>query len=177
MKTLMMVVLAQLIATTTHAQSIKSEVSAVGDEYFMREEAVDLLFSDHGDLGRSFSCTGGLGFIAREPGSYSGLCTFSERALEVYSVEAITWPRSTELQLVTVCNHSIIDPQHNIPVEFLRNSEVESSPWNLDGRDVGRVRYLGRTGGWFSNEYDNVLLDGEMLGVQALCWRVKKPRQ
>lgn len=177
MKIWMLITLAQLIATAAYAQSIKNDVADVGDRFFLREEAVDLLFSDHGDLGRSFSCTGGRGFVAQEAGSYNGLCIFSEGDYEVYSVEAITWPRSSELQVVTVCNHSIIDPQHNIPLEFLRTNEVKSGTWSQEGRAIGKVRYLGHTGGWLSNKFDNVLLDGDIFGVQAVCWRVKKTKQ
>lgn len=174
MRLWILVSLAQFVATTAGAQNIESNLVQIGDDFFMREEAVDLLFSDHGNLGQSFQCSEISDFTVTSSGEYNGICVNGD---EVFSVRAITWPRSSEIQLVTVCNHSIADPRHTIPIEFLRANEIESSPWEERGEEVGRVRYLGREGGWFSNTYDNILLDGRVQGIQALCWGVKKPRQ
>lgn len=174
MKKWTLVVIAQSIATSVHAESINTNVASIGDEFFMRKEAVDLLFSDYGDLFRSFSCTSGKGFVVEGAGYFNGICIVDK---EVYSIEAITWHQSSELQAVTVCNHAVVDTNHSIPVDFLRQNELESTDWTLNDRVIGKVRYLGRTGGWFSDEYDNILLDGAPLETQALCWRVKKPRK
>lgn len=167
-------VVLHLIASTAHAQSIDDGVAEVGNRYFMREAAVDLLFSDHGDMGQSFSCSGGLGFVVKKSGHYGGLC-INDRG--VFSVSADTWPRSTQLQVVTVCNHSADNPSHDIPLKFLRDAEIESKEWNVDGKVVGRVRFLGRAGGWFDDVYDNVLWDGDLSGTVAICWIVKRPKQ
>lgn len=163
-----------ILSTSANAESLLDEVAQIGNQFFLREQAVDLLFSGHGDLGRSFPCTGGLNFVVNDPGRYNGICTYDT---EVYSVEATTWPGTSELQAVMVCNHAVTNPDHHIPIQTLRSSEVESSEWSVDGQTVGRVRYLGRTGGWFADTYDNVLFDGNLSGIQALCWWVKKPRQ
>lgn len=171
---LLVVFTCKSFSTAAYADTISEEVSSIGNRFFMREEASDLLFSEHGDLGQSFQCSGGTGFVVNEAGSYNGICVVEQ---QVFSIEAITWPRTSELQAVTVCNHSVARPGHNIPIQSLRSAEIESSDWNVNGRIVGRVRYLGRTGGWLSDTYDNVLLDGSPMNIEAICWMVKKTKR
>lgn len=174
MRVWVLAVTMHLIAFTANAQSIDDDIVDVGNRFFMREEAVDLLFSDHGDLGRSFSCSGGNGFVAQQAGTYEGICTIDD---DVYAVSATTWPRTSRLQYVTVCNLSVAIANNGIPLAMLREGEIESQDWEIGGKVVGKVRYLGRSGGWFSDDFDNVLLDGTLFEMNAVCWKVKSPKQ